>query len=295
MTVEGSIKPKAGFRLTNAETHLSFAVSERLIAQFCGACARLGSNNICNGLSDPFNHQANNAWYGLCEQANVGGQRGLIKDEFGYRKLPRSSYKRTPVFIPQDWMGKTIAEIYANLDDTARQLVRSVSPERVQIEKRGIEEELRKAHERYQAKWEAGEKDAVDLNEYPWYPYAAVFSEFFCKLPFSDDYFNNKGINPRAYRGLYDWDIKLRDYLEAKGEGDAIKNHSELRLDQTRKMFFATIDAAIEAEGLSYEEIARLNHRPGDDPYRYVQLHIYVKTVFARLKALGFTWRELTR
>ena len=68
-----------------------------------------------------------------------------------------------------------------------------------------------------------------------------------------------------------------------------------MRLDQTRKMFFATIDAAIEAEGLSYEEIARLNHRPGDDPYRYVQLHIYVKMVFARLKALGFTWRELTR
>lgn len=257
-----------------------YEVPESLITQFCGPCERLGADNICNGINNAYKEQPNRAWFGNCWRAKVGGKRGTMRDVQSYDFAKHDPNKRSPTFIEDDWMGKAEREIYANITPEDHQLVASVHPDLLQ---RAKEDLARRIDERVKTHGAEFLGDA-DHSERA---LADVLNNFHCHLPTIYE-------NPGSYRYL-EKEQQTWDMTKWESNGFESYGNSVLRLSQTARRFYAVVDAATLLEGLSFEEIIRINNS-SDETYKdRLRLLTYTTPLFIRLRGLGYVWQDLIR
>ena len=275
-----------GFRYAEGSMGRIYKVPESLITQFCGPCERLGADNICNGINNAYKEQPNRVLHGNCWRAKVGGKRGTMRDievfDHGQDQLDR----RSPILTgddwrgEDDWMGKAEREIYANMTPEDHQVVASVHSDLLQRTREDLE---RLIDERVVGRYGA---EFLGRNDYSIEAFTSILNNFRCHLPTIYE-------NPGSYRYLIKEQQKW-DMTEWESNGFESYGNSVLRLSQTARRFYAVVDAATLLEGLSFEEIIRMNdsHRTHEDNLR---LLTYTMPLFIRLRALGYAWQDLTR
>ena len=101
------------------------------------------------------------------------------------------------------------------------------------------------------------------------------------------------GANRRFSEQLDHMDRTYREYYAEYGASveDVGSKNSQLRLNQSDRQFYATIDRAIEEEGLPQEEIEAFNRR--ELPMTLTQFRQKILPLYIRLRAIGYTREDL--
>jgi hypothetical protein len=235
-------------------------VSEDEVREFCKLCDALGSDNICIGLLDGYNEQADFVARRHCYGATVAGIRGELKNG---------------EFSAHEWMRAILEEEKEVVTEDVVELANSVSEEEILQAKQLVEAEFRD--------WLI--KDGRDLENLTDCDYQAFYANFACILP-----------GHREGRQIKEHleEIGKLDEPIGKNEKNKWDLHSELYLSQSWRQFMGVIYAAIRAEGLNVEYFYRYL---GFVPYKGDQVRLVMeyggKAVLARLYALGYIYEDL--
>lgn len=94
-------------------------------------------------------------------------------------------------------------------------------------------------------------------------------------------------------------DVLGRDFF-SRAKATTVESNidapSSRRLEETNREFWRIVDGAFEAEGLSLEEVRRVNEYLEGKFDPIAQQEFYRKTfpVYVRLKAMGYNWYDLS-
>lgn len=113
------------------------------------------------------------------------------------------------------------------------------------------------------------------------------FNNFSLNLP--DDDCENGGFYRGAIKEIGRWDKKPEEYYKQKD----LEGHSKLYKNQTKREFFETIDRAIIEQGISIDEIKRLQRLKNENPGYLKSLYKVTLPVFVRLRQKGYKRKDL--
>lgn len=182
----------------------------------------------------------------------------------------------------------------------------SVEVEEVEIEAtrerilRELEDKVTEETQKYIGKYGLeNEEQAVDQYGRPFLEsvrnsaerdaYLSYFNNFSLRLPSNHERIGDS----RRILDTKDADVPYRSGM-SKDSQDGIWHPSTKKLDQTPRQFFATIDQAIEKEGINMDELARLNSESDHGVIHPYDFYKFTLPVYVRLVALGYNAFDLT-
>lgn len=237
------------------------SISEADIYDFCKPCEKLGKDNLCTSLVHPFEEQAENAIRLYCEMAKVKGVRGTLDEARFYER---------------DWLRHVyvVKEYEETVTPEARDFARNLTKQAWKEMQQIVESEFQQYWEgelnRDPTRYKGLTPEEINDRIYDYY-----FANFLAIVP---------GTELHARR--YEYYQKHWDEYPSKEY-----RHTELYCSQTHRQFTGIVYAAVEAEGLSIEEIFRLSEGR-DQFYEQANLFTYLLPLYIRLRALGYNYYQ---